>query len=295
MSATYIGSFHVNDGVLASAGGRRRSVPRLNIGTISIDLYTEREFVSELVLHALHGSATKQVVTANAQFYVLAGRSRRLRECIRKAEYVCADGMPIAWSCKKIAARKVPRIAGVDLVEAVCREGAADGLRVFLLGGKDGSAAATADVLQRRYPGIQIVGVCCPPYGFQCKQDSVAPLLDAIREAKPQVLFVGLGAPKQELFIEEHIRPLGIPLAMGVGGSFEMISGKVERAPVWMQKSGLEWMFRLSQEPNRLWKRYLLGNVEFLWRMGRWALFQRRAEVSQLFASGSVHLPTEVL
>lgn len=242
---------------------------RLDIGSLAVDQYSETALVDEVLHHCLFGDTTRQLVTANAQFYVLAQRSRRFRECLRDADYICADGMPIVWACNSLYGGRVRRIAGVSLIEKLCQRGAAHRLRVFLLGGKPEAANTTAKLLKRRHPGIQIAGVSCPPYGFERRDESLQQVLDQIAAAKPHLLFVGLGAPKQEFFIHHHIRPLRVPLAIGIGGSFEILSGKLKRAPGWMQSSGLEWAYRFSQEPARLWQRYLIGNSEFLWHIVR--------------------------
>lgn len=247
-------------------------VERLNIGSIAIDQYSQVALVDEMLHHALYGTVTRQVVTANAQFYVLAQKSRRFRLCLREAEYICADGMPIVWACTTLYDGCVPRIAGVDLIEKLCRRGAAHKLRVFLLGGKPEAAGRTAEILKARYPGIQMAGVDCPPWGFERRQESLQKVLDHVAAAKPHVIFVGLGAPKQELFIRNHLRRLHVPLAIGIGGSFEILSGSLSRAPEWMRTSGLEWLYRFLQEPGRLWKRYLIGNAEFLWHLMKWRL-----------------------
>ena len=241
--------------------------PRLDIGSIPVDEYSQAALIDDVLHHALYGRTTRQVVTANAQFYVLAQKSRRYRECIRRADYVCADGMPIVWACSTLYGEHVPRIAGVSLIEKLCRLGAAHGLRVFLLGGKAGAADLTASILKKNYAGLQIAGTNCPPFGFERDEEALQKVLEQIAAAKPHVVFVGLGAPKQEFFIRDHIRSLNVPLAIGIGGSFEILSGELKRAPAWMQSSGLEWAYRLSQEPSRLWKRYLIGNVEFLWHI----------------------------
>jgi N-acetylglucosaminyldiphosphoundecaprenol N-acetyl-beta-D-mannosaminyltransferase len=240
---------------------------RLDIGSIAVDQYSQTALVDEILHHALFGDTTRQLVTANAQFYVFAQKSRRFRECLRDADYICADGMPIVWACNSLYGGRVRRIAGVNLIEKLCQRGATHRLRVFLLGGRPGAANTTAEILKRRHPGIQIAGVSCPPFGFERREDSLREVLDQIASAKPHVLFVGLGAPKQEFFIDHHIRSLRVPLVIGIGGSFEILSGKLRRAPAWMQSSGLEWAYRLSQEPARLWRRYLIGNSEFLWHV----------------------------
>jgi N-acetylglucosaminyldiphosphoundecaprenol N-acetyl-beta-D-mannosaminyltransferase len=258
--------------IAAQSVGPDAVAPRINLGPIAIDTFSQDELVDEVLQHALHGKVTRQVVTANAQFYVLAQKSRRFRECLCEADYICADGMPIVWACNLFGEGRVPRIAGVDLIEKLCQRGAAHRIRIFLLGGRPEAAHATAEILSQRYPGIQIVGVNCPLFGFERREQSLQQVLDHIATAKPNVLFVGLGAPKQEFLIREHIRPMHIPLAVGIGGSFEILSGKLNRAPMWMQSTGLEWAYRLFQEPQRLWRRYLIGNAEFLWYIARWAL-----------------------
>ncbi len=249
-----------------------RKCPRTSIGHLGLDSYSQADLIAEVLDHALHGSVTRQIVTVNAQIYVLADKSPRYRECLFTADYLCADGMPLVWACDRLGGLKIPRIAGVDLIEHLCRDGAADGLSVFLLGGRPNTANKTARNLSIRYPGLKIAGVSCPDWGFEKSEETLNPVLDQIAHAKPHILFAGLGAPKQELLIDEHIRPLNVPIAIGIGGSFEILSGSVERAPEWMQSRGLEWTFRLRQEPGRLWKRYLVGNAEFLWSVAKWRI-----------------------
>jgi N-acetylglucosaminyldiphosphoundecaprenol N-acetyl-beta-D-mannosaminyltransferase len=250
----------------------RKSVPRVDIGVLSIDSYTQTALVEETLEHALHGGSPRQIVTVNAQFYVLAHKYTRFRDCLKKADYICADGMPIVWVCNTFGRGEVPRIAGVDLIQRLCELGAPHGLRVFFLGGRAEAANTTARLLSQRYPGLKVAGVNCPEFGFERQSESLQPVLDHIVESKPQILFVGLGAPKQELFIHDHIRRLNVPLAVGIGGSFEILAGIIDRAPVWMQSCGFEWAFRLWQEPKRLWKRYLVGNLEFVWIVAKWRL-----------------------
>lgn len=243
---------------------------RLNIGSLDIDRYSQAALLDEILHHALYGNETRQVVTANAQFYVMAQKSRRFRDCLKEAHYICADGMPIVWACTHLYDNRVPRIAGVNLIEKLCQYGAAHRLRVFLLGGKPGTADLTAQMLKKRYPGIQIAGVNCPPLGFERSEETLQPVLNHIADAKPHILFVGLGAPKQEFLIRDHIRRIRVPLAVGIGGSFEILSGQLKRAPTWMRSSGFEWAYRLAQEPGRLWRRYLIGNAEFIWHVLKW-------------------------
>jgi N-acetylglucosaminyldiphosphoundecaprenol N-acetyl-beta-D-mannosaminyltransferase len=245
---------------------------RTFIGHVGIDTYSESSFIDEVVDHALRGRNTRQIVTINAQIYVLADKSLKYRECLDSAEYLCADGMPLVWACNHLGDVKVPRIAGVDLIEGLCERGAADGLRVFLLGGRPNMAEETAGKLSRRNPGLTIAGVSCPDWGFETREETIQPVLEQIAAAKPHVVFVALGAPKQEFFIDKFLRPLNVPIAIGVGGSFEILSGAINRAPLWMQSSGLEWAYRLFKDPGRLWKRYLIGNAEFVGSVALWKI-----------------------
>jgi N-acetylglucosaminyldiphosphoundecaprenol N-acetyl-beta-D-mannosaminyltransferase len=245
-------------------------VERIHLGNLGIDTYAETALADHVLDHAFNGTRTRQIVTANAQFFVLAEKNQRFRECLEASEYVCADGMPIVWACERFTGTKVPRITGVDFISLLCERGARDGLRVYLLGGRPGTAQATAESLKERFPGVVIAGVDCPDWGFETSSATLAPVLARIAAAKPHILLAGLGAPKQEFFIQEHIRPLKVPIAIGIGGSFEILSGSLKRAPTWVQTRGFEWAYRLRQEPRRLWKRYLVGNAEFFWDIVKW-------------------------
>jgi N-acetylglucosaminyldiphosphoundecaprenol N-acetyl-beta-D-mannosaminyltransferase len=196
--------------------------------------------------------------------------------------------MPIVWACNAFGNAEVPRIAGVDLIEQLCQRGAPYGLRVFFLGGKPETANLTGQILRKRYPGIQVAGVNCPPFGFERRSDCLGDVLDHIRSAKPHILFVGLGAPKQELLIHTYIRALRVPLAIGIGGSFEILSGQLNRAPIWMRSTGLEWAYRFLQEPQRLWRRYLIGNVEFLWLVSKWRVSRMKLQPARQLFGASV-------
>ena len=237
---------------------------RIPVGVIEVDTYPPAELTDLLVYNSLTSESTRHVVTANAQFYVMAERLRRFRKCLERAEYVCADGFSIQLACSLLAKTPIVRCPGVDLVRDLCKEGASYGLRVYLLGGSPGSAAISARVLSDRYPGLEVVGTDCPPLDFEKDAETLNAVLSRLADARPQVVFVGLGAPKQEYFIDQHIRPLRISVAVGVGGTFEMISGRVPRAPGWVRHIGMEWCYRLLKEPRRLWRRYLIGNLEFL-------------------------------
>jgi N-acetylglucosaminyldiphosphoundecaprenol N-acetyl-beta-D-mannosaminyltransferase len=243
---------------------------RISIGPVEIDAIPREDLVERIVQQAFHADSTRVVATINAQFYVLAEEDAVFRDCLRRSEITCADGFPIGMAAGLVGGQRVERVAGVDIVEEICRRGAGSGLRVFLLGGRPGSADQLAELLKARYRGLEIAGVACPPPGFEKQEQSLFGILEEIAAARPHVVFVALGAPKQEMFIDQYLRNLQIPVAIGVGGSFEIITGVTRRAPRIVQRIGMEWMYRLYQEPHRLWRRYLLGNPQFLWILSKY-------------------------
>lgn len=250
---------------------------RISLGPIDVDTMPCEELIEQIVHDCFHTRVTRAVATVNAQFCVLADTDFVFRDCLRRSEYVCADGVSIPMAATVLAGGRLERIAGVDLLEEICRRGASRGLRIFLFGGRPGSAARLATMLRERYAGVEIAGISCPPVGFEKSADTLASALDEIADARPHVVFVALGAPKQEMFIDQYVRNLNVPVAMGVGGSFEIITGVTHRAPLAVQRVGLEWLYRLCQEPRRLWRRYILGNPRFLLIVGRSYFSARRS------------------
>lgn len=187
-----------------------------------------------------------------------------LRKIYSDAALVVPDGISLVYAARILGRPLKERVTGVDLFQGLCGRAAERGLRVYLLGGRPGAAEDAAAKLQSINPGLCIAGTFCPAWGFQLREEGQREVESEILAARPHILFVALGAPKQEYWIYEHLDRLGVPLAMGIGGSFEMVSGATRRAPRWVQAAGMEWLFRLALEPRRLWKRYLIGNLQFL-------------------------------
>ena len=203
------------------------------------------------------------VVTPNAQFVQIARSSSRFAQVLRLSDLSVADGVPLVWACRLLGHPIPGRINGTDLMVRLCKWAAEHNASVYLLGGRPGAADLAASRLVQSYPGLRIAGVDCPAMDFMND-----PLLDAavsgrIQTAKPDLLFVGLGAPKQEFWIQDH-RYLPAKVMVGIGGSFELVAGLTRRAPERMQKAGLEWLWRLIMEPRRLFTRYLVGNTLFI-------------------------------
>ncbi len=178
-----------------------------------------------------------------------------------------ADGMPLVWASRLQRTPLPERVAGSDLINSLSARAEREGLSMFLLGGNPGVAEQAAKVLQQRHPVLRIAGTACPPFGFEKDPSYVPTLLPQLRAAEADIIFVALGAPKQEVLIKA-LRP-HLPRAwfLGVGISFSFVTGDVERAPKLLQKLGLEWLHRMAQEPGRLGKRYLVHGIPFALRL----------------------------
>jgi len=218
----------------------------------------------DLLMELSHGAKPAYVVTANVDHVVRFVREPAVREFYAGADLVVADGMPVIWASRFLGTPLPHRVAGSDLTPALCARAAEEGRSLFFLGGAPGAADAAAEVLRRRHPTLNIVGTFCPDYGFEKDERKLAQTVQVVREAKPDILLVGLGSPKQENWIVAHKEACGAKLSIGVGVTFSFIAGRVKRAPRWMQRLGLEWFHRLMQEPGRLWRRYLIEDTAFL-------------------------------
>jgi N-acetylglucosaminyldiphosphoundecaprenol N-acetyl-beta-D-mannosaminyltransferase len=217
---------------------------------------------------------TLSVLGVNAQIANLASRSRRFADAMLTGDILYADGISIILASRLLGCPLPERVPGGELMELLCKEGAKEGFSAFLLGGLPGAAEAAGQILAERYPGLHIAGACCPPLGFEKDAMESARIRDSIRAARPDFLFVCFGAPKQEIWVAENCSSLPVGLALPVGAAFDTLAGLRKRAPLWARRTGTEWLYRLVKEPRRLWKRYLLGNPQFVWmtlmqRMGQ--------------------------
>jgi N-acetylglucosaminyldiphosphoundecaprenol N-acetyl-beta-D-mannosaminyltransferase len=207
-------------------------------------------------------------ITANLHYARLCERDARLGAVNRKAAFLTADGMPLVWASRVLGRPLPERVTGADLVWALCHRAAQKGWRVFLLGGGPGVAQQAAVVLQARYPGLRIVGVEAPVLE-ELSPAEHARLLERIRKAKPELLFVAFGQPKGELWLAEHLEALGVPAAVQIGAALDFVAGRRRRAPGWIRRIGLEWFWRFLGEPARLGRRYLADGLFLLRQMGK--------------------------
>ena len=207
--------------------------------------------------------------TANVDFVVQALEDVELRRILFDMHLVLADGMPIVWASKFLGNPLPERVTGSGLIPRLLAEAETKGWRVFFLGGTDESVAKAAANTRAKHPQLQLVGAYSPPFKPLLEMDH-ADILRRIREAKPDILLVAFGCPKQEKWINMHYRSAGVPFSVGVGATIDFLAGTFKRAPEWMQKTGTEWIFRMLQEPQRLVKRY----GKDLWVFGRVILQQ---------------------
>ena len=205
----------------------------------------------------------RYVCIANVHMVVSARRDPRLRAIMDDAYRVTSDGVPLVWALRAQGFRDAQRIAGPDLLDYVCREGAQQGLRVYFFGGSGDTIGRITEAVKSMYPGLKLVGCESPPM-MAGKPPFDEHVVDRINSANADVLFVGLGCPKQEHWMAVHA-PFLDAVSLGVGAAFDFLAGTKRRAPTWMQRLGLEWFFRLVAEPRRLWKRYLTTNSLFFY------------------------------
>lgn len=202
--------------------------------------------------------------TVNVAILMMMRADARLQSFIDRAALVVADGQPLVWCAPWFGQSLPERVTGVDLVDALCERAAREGARVYLLGATNEIIATVARRLRERHVNLQVEYAD----GYFTK-DEAAARADRIRASGADILFVGMGVPRQENFLEEQWERLGVGMAIGVGGSFDVLAGLRSRAPAWVQKAGMEWLFRLVQEPRRLFARYLTTNSLFVWLLLR--------------------------
>lgn len=211
-----------------------------------------------------------QHVVVNVDKLVKAQKDPELRRIINDCALINADGMPVVWASRLLGKPLKERVAGVDLFDALMGRAAEKGWRVYLLGAKEEIVAKVRELYTQRYPQLVFAG---HRNGYW-KPEQEQQVVDDITAARADLLFVAISSPKKEQFLGAYQAQMRIPFAMGVGGTFDVFAGKVKRAPVWMQKCGLEWFYRFLQEPRRMFRRYFIEDMAFIglllreWRRG---------------------------
>lgn len=240
---------------------------RVRILNAEFDALTLEESVDAAIMH-VHEGRRGWLCTVNVAILMMMRDDPWLQSFVERATFIVADGQPLVWFAPMFDAHLPTRIAGVDMVFALARRCELESIEVGLVGAKRPVVDAVAERLQEHFPGLRIA---CVQDGYFGPEEAPA-RADAIRESGAKILFVGMGVPRQERFIEALWDRLGVNLAIGVGGSFDVLAGIRARAPKAVQKTGFEWAYRLAQEPGRLWRRYLTTNSRFLALVGRRAV-----------------------
>lgn len=237
-------------------------LPLIHLRGIPLHALSEPAAI-QYILDALEAGRGGWVITVNLDHLRRLVRDESLRQLYAGADLRVADGMPLVWAAKLQGTPLPQRVAGSSLISTLSARAAQRGRSVYLLGGEPGSAEEAARVLQERYPGTRIAGTSCPEMGFEKDPIKLGALIEEVCGADPDIVYVGLGSPKQERLIEQLRARLPRAWWLGVGISFSFLSGQVRRAPGWMQRMGLEWLHRLWQEPGRLARRYLVDGLPF--------------------------------
>jgi|SRR6516225_3005578 N-acetylglucosaminyldiphosphoundecaprenol N-acetyl-beta-D-mannosaminyltransferase len=205
------------------------------------------------------------VVFVNAAKVVNYRRDRRLRQAVDRADLLLADGVPVVWASRLLGRSLPGRVNGTDLMERMVKVAAERGYRVFFLGARRQVLNRAIEEFKRRYPGLLVAGSRDGYFGPEEERSVIA----EIAASRAQLLFLAISSPQKEVWADKNLDQLGSIVCQGVGGSIDVVAGITRRAPVWMQRNGLEWFFRLLQEPGRMWRRYLETNSQFIWMVGK--------------------------
>lgn len=242
--------------------GSRLALPRVRMGKLPIDVVDFKgalDAIDQLISAGQGGT----VFTPNVDHVVMVEHDARFREAYAAAALSLVDGTPVLWASRLLRTPLPEKISGSDLVLPLMQRAAERGHRVYFLGGAPGVAAIAKTKLEAAYPGLQIVGIDESRIDMNRSADELDDVAERIRAARPDLVLVALGAPKQELWSHSRAELLKPAVLIGVGASLDFIAGVVKRAPRWMSNNGLEWLYRLAQEPRRMAARYLLRDPEF--------------------------------
>jgi len=234
---------------------------RINICNLLIDNITTAEVLDNVEL-MIKAKESQYIVTPNVDHIIKLQTDKNFQEIYKNASLVLTDGTPLLWAAKYLGTPIKEKISGSDIFPVLCKLSSEKGYKVFFLGGRPDAAERAAKQLKNRYNKLDVVGIYAPPLGFENNEIENDKIITMIKCVQPDILFVGLGAPKQEKWIYKYRKDYNVPVSIGIGAAFEFIAGMVKRAPGWMQKTGLEWFWRVLMEPKRLWKRYFIDDMK---------------------------------
>ncbi len=235
-------------------------MPQIQLMGCPIDSLNMDQTIAQIELY-LKEKEPRQHVVVNVAKMVKMRKDAKLREIIASCDLINADGMPVVWASRLLGSPLPCRVAGVDLFQELVKLCAGKGYRPFFFGARQWVVEKVVEKFKAKYLDLEVAG-----YRNGYYSDKEEPeIAEMIRDSKADMLFVGFSSPMKEKFLNRWMDTMRVPFSMGVGGSFDIIAGRTKRAPRWMQKLGLEWLFRIYQEPRRMWKRYAKTNPVFVW------------------------------
>lgn len=237
-------------------------LPRVNILGVGINAITLTQAV-EQISNWVETRSRQYVSVCTVHTVMECQRDSAMRQAINKAGLATPDGMPLVWLSKWKSGINVTRVYGPDLMLALCQLSVERAYTHYFYGGAPGVPELLAAKLQQRFPGLKVAGACSPPFRTLTAAED-AQFIEQINQSKADIVWAGLGTPKQDIWMASHRQQLTTPVLIGVGAAFDFHAGRIPQAPKWMQLAGLEWLFRLWQEPGRLWHRYLVYNPLFV-------------------------------
>lgn len=233
--------------------------------SLTFENVTLAQATDQIIALARSDAKGKLVVTPNVDHIVTMRKDSHMREVFESAALRYADGMPLVWLSRLERGQGlIERVTGADLLDSVARAAALKEVSIFLMGGLPGVAERAAERLVAASPQLRIAGTFCPPFGFEHDEDQCHAIADMIRTSGADILFAGVGTPKQEKWLARWIDECGVRVGVGVGAAFDFLAGTAKRAPRIIQRTGLEWLWRLAHEPRRLFGRYVLRDSRFL-------------------------------
>lgn len=236
---------------------------RMKFMNTEIDNLTMGEALKEID-GLIQQNKNSYVVTPNVDHIVQLEHDKELRAIYKDADLILTDGKPLVWISRWYKTPIKEKVSGSDLFPKLCGLAAEKKYKMYFLGAAEGVASKAAWNLMRRFPGLQVAGTYSPPLGFEKDKEELEKIKKEIQACKPDILIVALGCPKQEKFIFNNHESLGVPLSLGLGASLDFEAGNIKRAPKWMADHGLEWLFRITQDPRRMAKRYLVDDRKII-------------------------------
>ena len=237
---------------------------KVNILGVEIHKVVKKDVLSTVEKWINSKAGPRMICTPNADHIIKALRDKEFLQIINQADLSMPDGMAVVYASRILRQPLSETVTGRLLPYDLCRMAADRGWSVFFLGGNPGAAEAAANRLQLAHPKLRVAGCFCPRFGFVFEDEEDRKAVQRVREAKPDILFVGFGGPKQEKWIKAHLDEINVPVSIGIGYAFNVLGGLVKAPPQWATRVGLEWLIRLIREPRRLWRRYLIDGALFI-------------------------------